>query len=86
MSKRQSDLFAWALRKWLDDDSDGRRHDALAEHVLVRALSPHFGFFKLVIEMRDGPIDPESVPGRIFPSEHFLEIEAQQGLETASAA
>jgi hypothetical protein len=39
-----------------------------------------------VIEMRDGPIDPESVPGRILPSEHLLAIEARQDLETASAA
>jgi hypothetical protein len=86
MSDTKSDSIARSLRNWHDADEHGQRLERLTEQILARALSAHFGFFKLLIEKCDGPIDPESGPGRIFPSEHLLAIEARQDLETASAA
>jgi hypothetical protein len=58
--------------------------------MLRKAMSPHFGFFKLLIELVDGPIDQESAPARIFPDVHVFAVvdppTAEQSTETASAA
>ena len=77
--------FTKRLRAWLD--ADERDLDRLVEFIFEKATSPHFGFFKLMVDMVDGPIDPESAPGRIFPEDHTLIImDELQSYETANAA
>jgi len=49
-------------------------------------MSPHFGFFKLVIDLVDGPIDREN-DGQIVPDDHTLVIiDDRPGSEIAIAA
>jgi hypothetical protein len=73
------------LCAWLD--SDEQNWERLFEYVYRKAISPHFGFFKLIIELVDGPIDPDDAPGRILPDEQALDIlsecERIQGVEAA---
>jgi len=76
-----------SLRAWLDGDEADQNADRLAEYVVAKAISGHFGFFKLLLDMVDGPIDPESAPGRIFPGDRTLVIiDDRQSAEIANAA
>jgi hypothetical protein len=77
--------FTMSLRDWLD--ADEQNFGRLAKFVFEKATSPHFGFFKLMVDLVDGPVDPESAPGRIFPDDHTLVIvDELQSYETANAA
>jgi hypothetical protein len=60
------------LRAWLD--ADALNWERLFEYVCHKAISPHFGFSKLIFELVDGPIYPDTAPGRMFPDDHALVI------------
>ncbi len=45
-----------ALRTWLDEDE--RNAGRIAEHILIRALAGHFGYFRFVLDTVDGPTRP----------------------------
>ena len=46
--------------------------ERLAEYVIEKAISGHFGFFKLLLDMVDGPIGRENDQGRLFPDNRTL--------------
>jgi hypothetical protein len=66
MKESEARSFSKALRAWLD--ADGQNLNRLIEYAFHRATSGHFGFFNLIVDLVDGPIDPESAPVRIFPA------------------
>jgi len=45
-----------ALRAWLDGDEGDRNVQRLAEYVIEKAISGHFGFFKLLLDLVDGKL------------------------------
>jgi hypothetical protein len=51
-------LFIQALREWLNFDESGRNAERVAEFVISKAMSGHFAYFKLVIDLVDGKIRP----------------------------
>jgi hypothetical protein len=62
--------YTKGLRAWLD--ADDRNWETLCEYIYRKALSPHLAFFRLMIEKVDGPVDPESAPGRMYPDSPTL--------------
>jgi hypothetical protein len=61
MRRADSRSIMLVLRDWLDgepgDDSE-RNARRLVEFIVERALSGHFGFLKLVLDMADGKLHP----------------------------
>jgi hypothetical protein len=51
-------LFVQALREWIYSDESGRNAERVAEFVIAKAMSGHFAYFKLVIDLIDGKIRP----------------------------
>ena len=45
-----------ALHAWLDESESDRNAMLLAEHIIEKALSAHFGFFRFLIERVDGKL------------------------------
>jgi hypothetical protein len=85
MTDNYARSFTRVLRDWLEEEDGNPAR--LAEFVIGKALGGHFGFFKMVIELKDGPVDPESVPGRIFPDDHALVIvDGRQNVQRAKVA
>ncbi len=74
------------LRAWLDGEDGDRNANWLAEYVIEKAIRGHFGFFKLVIDLVDGPIDRGSDNSVIFPHDCTLIIHDRRGSEIANAA
>ena len=72
---------------WLDgEDGDGNAN-RLAEYVVEKAISGHFGFFKLLLDMVDGPIVRESGDSRIVPHDcTLILIDDRRGFEIVKAA
>jgi hypothetical protein len=76
-----------SLRAWLDGDESERNANRLAEYVVEKAISGHFGFFKLLLDIVDGPFDRESDEGRILPDDRTLIIiDDRRGFEIVKAA
>ncbi|MGA7499943.1 MAG: hypothetical protein WBX00_24700 [Isosphaeraceae bacterium] len=87
MTAADSRSMVLVLRAWLDGEDGDRNANRLAEYVIEKAISGHFGFFKLLLDMVDGPIDRESDEGRIFPDDRTLiMIDDQRDSEIAEAA
>ena len=63
-----------ALRAWLDGADGERNADRLAEYIIEKAMGGHFGFFKLLLDMVDGPIARESDDSRIVSHDCTLII------------
>jgi hypothetical protein len=45
-----------ALHAWLDGDEDERNGQRLAAFVIEKAISGHFGFFKVLLDLVDGKL------------------------------
>jgi len=76
-----------ALRAWLDGDEGDRNADWLAAFVIEKAISGHFGLFKLLLDRVNGPIDRESDEGRIVPDDcTLIIIDDRRSFEIAKAA
>jgi len=86
MKAADSRSMVLALRAWLDGDEGDRNGQRLAEYVLEKAISGHFRFFKLVIDLVDGPIDRGSENNVIFPHDCTLIIDDRRGSEIVKAA
>jgi hypothetical protein len=54
MRKADSGALMLALRAWLDEDERNARR--IAEHVIDRAMAGFFAYFRLLLDMVDGPI------------------------------
>jgi len=66
-----------ALRALLKGEDSDRHHDLIAEYVLAKALSGHFGFFRLVIELVDGrarSTDDERIGGASGECARAIEV------------
>ena len=50
--------FMLALRAWIYEDESGRNVERVMEYIYEKALSGHFGFFKLLIDVVDGKLHP----------------------------
>jgi hypothetical protein len=81
MTGNDAHWFTRVLRDRLDSDEDGLSYTRLAELVYEEAISCHFAHFKLLVEMVDGPVDPESAPGGVIlqgerdPSDDCLQVD-----------
>ena len=51
MNRVDSRSIMLRLRAWLDGDEGDRNGQRLAEYVIEKAISGHFGFFKLLLHM-----------------------------------
>jgi hypothetical protein len=54
MRRIESGSLMLALRAWLDEDK--RNADRIARHVIDKAIVGHIGYFRLLLDMVDGPI------------------------------
>jgi hypothetical protein len=57
------------LRAWLDGDDSERNADLIAAFVIAKAMSGHFGFFKLVIDLVDGKLHPTAEDEMTFETD-----------------
>jgi hypothetical protein len=57
-----------ALRAWIDEEQTGRNAERVVEYVCRKALSGHFGFFKLLIDVVDGKLHPTAEEELTFES------------------
>ena len=57
------------LRAWMDEDESGRNADRVAALVYEKALSGHFGFFKLLIDLLDGKLHQTAEDQKTFETE-----------------
>ena len=87
MKGAYSQSIMLSLRAWLDGEDGERNADRLAEYVIAKAISGHFGLFKLLLDMVDGPIARESDDSLIVPHDCTLIIsDDRRGSEIAKAA
>jgi len=76
-----------SLRAWLDGDEGDRNAERLAAYVIEKAISGHFGFFRLLLNLVDGPIGRENGDGRMFPADcTLIIIDDRRDSEIAIAA
>jgi hypothetical protein len=54
MTKTDSGALMLALRAWLDEDE--RNADRIARHIVNQATAGQFAYFRLLLDMVDGPI------------------------------
>ena len=50
--------FAQAFREWIYADESGQNADRIARLVIAKAMSGHFAYFKLPIDLVEGKIRP----------------------------
>jgi hypothetical protein len=75
------------LRDWLDGDDSDRCTMLLAEYVIEKALSGHFGFFRFVLERRNGKLHPTAEEEETFEADCVLVVaDDERDGETAKAA
>jgi len=87
MTAADSRSVVLALRAWLDGEDGDRNAERLAAFVIEKAISGHFGFFKFLLDMVDGPIDRKSDEGRVVPDDRTLIlIDDRRGFEIVKAA
>ena len=87
MTAADSRSIVLALHAWLDGDEGDRNANRLAEYVIQKAIGGRFEFFKLVLDMVDGPIDRESEEGLILLDDRTsIIIDDRRGSEIANAA
>lgn len=76
-----------SLRAWLDGDESDRNARRLAGYVIEKAICGHFGFFKLLLDLVDGPIARDCEDSRIVPqASTLILIDDQRGAEIVKAA
>ena len=63
-----------SLRAWLDGDEGDRNANRLAEYVIEKAISGHFGFFKLLLDMVDGKPHRSAEDERTFEAGCVLAV------------
>jgi hypothetical protein len=56
MKTPDSRALMLALRAWMEDDESGRNAERVVKYIYEKALSGHFGFFKLAIDLVDGKL------------------------------
>jgi hypothetical protein len=81
MKTPDSRALMLALRAWMDEDESGRNADRVVEFVYEKAVSGHFGFFKLVIDLVDGKLHPTAEEERTFEADCTI-VPTDDGLST----
>ena len=64
-------LFVRALREWIYSDESGRNTERVAEFVIAKAMTGHFAYFKLVIDLVDGKVRPTAEDELTFEADWF---------------
>jgi hypothetical protein len=72
--------FVLSLRAWLDDDQDDHKLNRLAMFVIERALHGHFGYFKLLLDLVDGPVTPRDE--KCDDASHCIELIAKEARDS----
>jgi hypothetical protein len=80
MKTPDSQSLMFALRAWLDEGESGQNADRLVRFVYEKALSGHFGYFKLVIDLVDGKLRPTAEEELIFEADCVLVV-PDEGLD-----
>jgi hypothetical protein len=62
-------LIMRILRAWLDGDKSDRNADLIVAYVIAKAMSGHFGYFKLVIDLIDGKLRPSAEDEMTFETD-----------------
>jgi len=74
MKTADSRTLMLGLRAWVDGDESGRNADKVAAFVVEKALSGHFGFFKLLLDMVDGKLHQTAQEERTFEADCVLVV------------
>jgi hypothetical protein len=75
------------LRAWLNGDESDENAMRLVEHIMEKALSGHFGFFRFVLEIRDGKLHPTAEEEGTFEVDCVLIVaDDERDGETSKAA
>jgi hypothetical protein len=82
MSKADSGILMLALRAWLDEDERNARR--IAEHIVNRATAGHFAYFRLLLDMVDGPIRPTAEEEWTFEADCVI-VAADEGRDAEQA-
>jgi hypothetical protein len=72
MKALDSRTFNRAFQKWLNSDETGENAERVARFIIAKAMSGHFAYFKLVIDLVDGKIRPTAEEEMTFESECAL--------------
>jgi hypothetical protein len=75
-------LFVQSLREWIYTDESGRNAERVAEFVIAKAMSGHFAYFKLVIDLVDGTMRPTAEDELDFESDCVL-VSTYEALDLA---
>ena len=87
MTAADSRSMVQVLRARLDGEDGDRNGQWLAEYVIEKAISGHFGFFKLLIDLVDGKVHQTAEDERSFETGCVLVVaDDEQGAETSKAA
>ena len=81
MSGANSRMLMLALRAWLDEDERNPRR--IAEHIVNRATAGHFAYFRLLLDMVDGPIRPTAEEEMTGEAE-WVSVVADDGWDAAT--
>jgi hypothetical protein len=80
-------LFVQALREWIDSDESGRNAERVAEFVIAKAMSGHFAYFRLLIDLVDGKVRPTTEDEFTIAADCVLVVEDDtQRAEMSEAA
>ena len=84
-------LFVRALREWMDSDESGRNTERVADFVIAKAMTGHFAYFKLVIDLVDGKVRPTAEDELTFEADCVLvvageRLEGKRAIESVKAA
>jgi hypothetical protein len=84
-------LFVRALREWMDSDESRRNTERVAEFVIAKAMTGHFAYFKLVIDLVDGKVRPTAEDELTFEADCVLvvadeRLEGKRAIESVKAA
>jgi hypothetical protein len=75
-----------ALRTWLDGDDGERAGERIAELIIGRAMSGHFGYFKLVLDLVDGKLHKTAEEELTFETDCFIALDARTESSISKAA
>jgi hypothetical protein len=87
MKALDSRTFIRAFQKWLNSDETGENAERVARFVIAKAMSGHFAYFKLVIDLVDGKVRPSAEEEWTFESDCVLVVaDRERAFEVVKAA
>jgi hypothetical protein len=74
MKTPDSRALMLAIRAWIGEDESGRNAERVIKYLYEMAVSGHFGFFKLLIDVIDGKVRPTAEDEMTFESDCVIVV------------